>query len=251
MNVKNYFNILIFLVVVIFLLQFSSNQSNELFSTFNASLIIPDKHVDNMYELTKFMVEFFKRHDIYYWAIGGTLIGALRNCPPGPIKWDDDVDVAILSKERKKLINAMKTDKEFNEKVKFTLHDFGYQFGLKDDTFIYKEYYFDIFIYTKRMGKHGLKYYSIGTGYWDDFYYNSIDELYPVKPQPFWDFEINVPNNLSTVQRGYDSDVMKYGIVYNHHKNSGDIRDLRNGINSCDLVPMLSKNLLLKLKFTN
>ena len=239
------------LILLLFLLQFSSKQSIELFATSNEEELtcIPDEHVDNMYDITKFMVNFFKRHDIHYWAIGGTLIGALRNYPPGPIRWDDDVDVAILSSERKKLIRAMKTDKEFKKTIKFTLHDFGYQLGLKNDTCMYKDYYFDIFIYKKRMGKHGLKYYSVGTGYWDDFYYNSKSEFYPVKSHPFWDFKISVPNDLRTVQRGYDDDVLSFGLVENHTGGGKNIVNLYDNINSCSLVPMLSKNLMTKLKF--
>lgn len=56
-----------------------------------ALIHVPDEHIDNMYNLFKFMIQFFDRHDITYWAVCGTLIGALRNRPPGPVRWDDDI----------------------------------------------------------------------------------------------------------------------------------------------------------------
>ena len=210
---------------------------------------VPDQHVDNMYTLFKFMVEFFDRHDITYWAIGGTLIGALRNCPPGPIRWDDDLDVGILGRDKNKLVRAMKTDAEFKKRVEYKRVNFGYQFRLKGTASSYKDYYLDIFIFKKQMGPFGEKYY-IGEQdiCFADHHYNTLSEILPVKKQKFWDFMMSVPNDLTTVHRGYDEDVLKYGVVYNHAEKGSKL-DLTENVNSCNLIPTLSKKLIQKLQF--
>jgi hypothetical protein len=211
---------------------------------------IPDQHVDLVYELAKFMFEFLDRYDITYWAIGGTLIGTLRNHPPGPIRWDDDIDIGILDMDHEKLLDAMEYDDEFHNLVEMAPHDFGYQFRLKHDTFGYKEFYLDIFVYKKQMGKNGVKYYSGLDGpTWEDFYYNNINEILPVRKHRFWDFGIYVPRDLRTVHRGYGMNVIKFATVYNHADGDGSTSDLTLDINSCSLVPMLSKKLSRKLEF--
>lgn len=211
---------------------------------------IPDEHVDNIYTLSKFMFKFLDSYNITYWAIGGTLIGTLRNHPPGPIRWDDDVDIGMLDMDNEKLVYAMQFDDEFNEIVEFAPHDFGYQFRLKNDTVGYKDFYLDIFVYKKQMGKNGYKYYSGLDGpVWEDFYYNNVNEILPVKRHRFWDFWIYVPALLSTVHRGYGMNVIKYGEVYNHIDDNGVTSDLTSNLNSCNLVPMLSAKLLRKLEF--
>merc|ERR1719331_128234 len=49
-----------------------------------------------------------RRHNIRYWAIGGTLIGAVRNS--GWVPWDGDVDVAMLVKDFPRFRNAIRTE---------------------------------------------------------------------------------------------------------------------------------------------
>lgn len=56
--------------------------------------------VEKMSEVQKYMlnilkelVSIFDEHDIKYYMIGGTLLGAIRH--KGYIPWDDDIDLAI------------------------------------------------------------------------------------------------------------------------------------------------------------
>lgn len=101
---------------------------------------------------------FCKEHDLSYFMCGGTLIGAVRH--KGFIPWDDDIDVAMLSKDYDRLIEIMKT--ENNGRYKFLCHelfrnylypyakivdtktvinennrDFGYKLGVYIDVFPY------------------------------------------------------------------------------------------------------------------
>ena len=214
---------------------------------------IPESHVDNIYDLTRYMHKFFIKHDISYWLIGGSLIGALRNTPPGPIKWDDDVDVAILKSDEEKFKNALKSDKQFKKLVEWTPHMFGYQFKLAGKECGYKEYYYDVFIYEERDGKHGKKWYTgRGSDFFEDYYYNDIDEIFPLRECKFWGLNLFCPTNLDTVHRGYDCDVLKYAQKYNHTSGSAEKIDLTSqNINNGDTIPLLSKRLVKKLIFNN
>ncbi len=57
-------------------------------------------------EALKALVAFCKEHNLTYFAIGGTLLGAVRH--KGFIPWDDDVDVAMPRKDYDKLIALAK-----------------------------------------------------------------------------------------------------------------------------------------------
>ncbi len=213
------------------------------------SINTPDEFIDNLYDITKFMNNFFKKYDIPNWIICGSLIGALRNTPPGPLKWDDDVDVAIFKKDEAKLLHAMKTDEEFLANVEWTTHDFGYQLRIKGDNNDVKEYYYDIFLYEKRDGPHGVKWY---TEMFPQHYYNDINEILPLKECKFWDLILNCPNNLNTVHRGYEEEgknVLQYGMKYNHQISSNQLIDVWECINNGDTIPMLSTKLAKKLHF--
>ena len=61
--------------------------------------------------LLDILIEFdriCRKNGIDYWLEYGTLIGAARH--GGFIPWDDDLDVSILKKDRKKLVMALKKD---------------------------------------------------------------------------------------------------------------------------------------------
>lgn len=66
-------------------------------------------------DLMKKFDEVCKKHNINYFLIGGTLLGAARH--KGFIPWDDDMDVAMLAKDYYKLLEVAKD--EFNGKYFF------------------------------------------------------------------------------------------------------------------------------------
>ena len=109
-----------------------------------------------MLEILNIFHEICTRHNIDYWLDWGTLLGARRHA--GFIPWDDDLDVKILWKDRKRLISALekelpdhlklqtrKTDKKyykFHPKIRDTKSRL---YNRRSDVYEYNGIFFDIF----------------------------------------------------------------------------------------------------------
>lgn len=59
-------------------------------------------------EMFKWLTDFLEKNSISYYAVGGTLLGAIRH--KGFIPWDDDIDIALPRKDYLKFISLMGTD---------------------------------------------------------------------------------------------------------------------------------------------
>lgn len=59
-----------------------------------------------MVRMLKVFSDICREHDIKWWLCSGTLIGAARH--KGFIPWDDDIDVAMMKKDYRKLKKIMK-----------------------------------------------------------------------------------------------------------------------------------------------
>ena len=83
-------------------------------------------------------------HNIKFWLIGGTLLGAVRH--KGFIPWDDDIDIAMLRKDYEKLTEVMKNYDGF--KLKRYFHSPGpwqtVKFVLDDES---SPFWIDILLY--------------------------------------------------------------------------------------------------------
>ena len=65
---------------------------------------VSDEEAYRIYELMRKVDAVFTKHQITYWATGGTLIGAVRYA--GLMPWDDDLDLCIMEQDEEKLVRA-------------------------------------------------------------------------------------------------------------------------------------------------
>lgn len=74
-----------------------------LFASIEEKIIFtPQETVITLYQLMKDVDELFHNSDITYWALYGTLLGAVRH--KGLIPWDNDLDIGFFEHDIEKLI---------------------------------------------------------------------------------------------------------------------------------------------------
>lgn len=77
----------------------------ELRERFNPDGSLLRRQQNRMMELLLAFDGICKKHDIKYWLIGGTLLGAARH--QGFIPWDDDMDVQMLREDYLRLLDIL------------------------------------------------------------------------------------------------------------------------------------------------
>lgn len=111
-----------------------------------------------------------RKNDIPYWLDSGTLIGAVRH--GGFIPWDDDVDIAILHKDKKRFIEACRRDLPENYKLQYFGTDRSYTSNImkvRNESYPMKE--------VRHFGKHECPVNGKYRGYFVDVF----TEEYSVK----------------------------------------------------------------------
>lgn len=167
-------------------------------------------------EAFKKIVNEFHKHNIEYFAEGGTALGAIRHS--GFIPWDDDIDLAIMAPDHEK---AMKIIQSFHLPFNRTLKLDGtkayyineqkinsFQFHVKNMRIIGRfnripllnkisTSYFNYIIKNYTVNKSNaiaFLHYIDGRPAYRKFFFQNI--IFPTKYIKFNDFEIKVANNL-------------------------------------------------------
>lgn len=147
----------------------------------------------NLLEMLEFWIEFAKDNNIKYFAICGTLLGAIRN--NGIIPFDDDIDLGILLIDYFKIKRQI--DKIFKNKFYITRADVGFRIFMADkssgfiDIWVFDKYKNRI-IYACPFKNDTPTYYA--SVYLDREYFYTND-ITNIKYKMFEHLSIPVPSN--------------------------------------------------------
>ena len=210
-------SVLIFLTILILIVNtFNIQFIKEKFSSFNiemvdsvdvASLKKGQKKMTNMF---KFFDRICRENNIKYWAIGGTLIGAMRH--KGWIPWDGDLDIGMLrddyNKFRRIIYKIIPSNMVFEHEPqnktmsKLRLLDSHYIYStLKPPAFPRggdnnDGLQMDIFVFDT----NNSQIYGLDAVYGrPDVHRRSMGDVFPLKELMFEDFKIYVPNKYKEV----------------------------------------------------
>jgi hypothetical protein len=170
--------IIILLIIYLFyyIYQRSKNNAIQFIPCDYKHLILNKKQLKETSNLLLELYKFFDENNIDYFAIGGTLIGAVRN--GGLLPFDDDIDIGILSDDVDKIINYSDDNYYFEEIF------FGYKFKKRNsETFI------DVFIFEYKNNQ-----YQIIDDHWVEHSFKSYDEIFPLRTVQFSELQVKIPN---------------------------------------------------------
>lgn len=140
--------------------------------------------IKTLYQLFYDVHRILKVHNLSYWMVGGTFLGAVRH--EGIIPWDDDVDIGMDVRDRKKLMSLEKVFKKCG--IKLFKFFFGFKLFYTNSKKVTGEGYrfpnLDIFLmenvdnsYYQYVSKEARK-------LWPKEYYE-IEDLFPLKRYKF------------------------------------------------------------------
>ena len=152
--------------------------------------------------LLKDFQDICDKHNIEYWADGGTLLGAIRS--GGIIPHDDDIDVSMTSDAMSALKKAVKDNRHL--RVQMAHLPWGVH-TIKNKA--ESDVWIDLFEVTtaEKDGKSRVLYLkpyrqSTRPKFWHD-----VDELRPLKKVRFEDTHIMIPKSpIPYLERGYGAD---------------------------------------------
>jgi phosphorylcholine metabolism protein LicD len=191
-------------ILLVFVVSFSSYTQ---YLTVTGAVLNSGNNTLLLYQMMKDIDELFTKEQIEYWAIGGTLLGAVRHC--GIIPWDHepDLDIGIHRNQFDALLKLQpKLDKLGYILLPTSCNSFWQLFNKNTprnfpymDIFIFnnKDNY-DVFAYTIYYGRA----------------YLLRSEIYPIQRMKFGSYFINCPFNPHPYLNSYYKDWQTTGLLY-------------------------------------
>lgn len=200
------------------------------------NMFIDTTDAEHLYELMYIFDKIFRDMEITYFAIGGTLLGALRN--KGLIPWDSDLDIAILKEDIIKL-----TTTEF----KNTLRKYGIRIRRASTCYVGKRKNVSIDIFPFQKNKEDVYGFMFprAHNFWPKRVFNKHD-LFPLKKYDFGKIKIFGPKDPDNFFKGCGfGDYMNEGIIgLSCHKEK--YQRLINYLKRKNLHIITSKDILYK-----
>jgi histidinol-phosphate aminotransferase len=183
----------------------------------------PKNHIWNLKLLFKTFLDCVKNID--YWLDGGTLLGYYRN--NGIIPWDDDIDIAILNKDRDKFLDLKNTFLEKGLRLKLNRTKQYYQVDyIKDigeNPDVTNDLHIDIFLFD--LDDDSGLYINTDIRFQKNdvlrcnFKYE-LDDIFPLKTDILYDIlKVKIPHNYEKIiSTNMPRNVLKTAVIPNVDK---------------------------------
>ncbi|MFH1254766.1 MAG: GNAT family N-acetyltransferase [bacterium] len=188
--------VLIFNLFFCSLLFAKQTTSNETHKSKATPTITGKNKVLQLYQLMKDVHEVLISSNIEYWAIAGTLLGAVRH--NGLIPWDNDLDICINVKQNDDFCSLKPIFEQLGYYVKSSTDRIGHKIFFKNennDTLPYP--HMDVFVYQQENNKicYSWKSKSEFKIEFISTEFINTNELLPMKDYKFGIFSIKGPND--------------------------------------------------------
>jgi len=219
---------------------------------------ITEDHVTYLHELLKTVTDAFAANGIRYWLQNGSLIGAIRNRPPGILRWDDDIDIGVSNEDFSQVLSILDDLPSIECKPWADIYWDGRKCGLKshNKSIHGGKYNLDIwewrYVSLKENDEPNWYIYNSAQNkakftHW----YMTASEINETVSCNFWDLTLECPRgSKGYLQRSFGSNILQTAKLYSH---GGSIRDEpiyleRENVNDLEMyTPGLNKELMKKL----
>ena len=118
------FFIFILILVYLFIFKkswyiFLTSYMNNIGKSCNSIKATPKKVINDLYYIMKVFNEICNKNNIRYVIFSGTQLGAVRH--QAIIPWDDDLDVVVWEKDKKKLMKVLNQFHKYDIKTTYTI----------------------------------------------------------------------------------------------------------------------------------
>ena len=198
------------MIIILFISKYVKAHYTDRKSGLEFSPMVNDKEATKLVKGHEKLLENFrafnkicKKYGLKYWAIGGTLIGAIRH--QGWIPWDGDIDIAMVDTDYEKLREVadeeLPRDVWLQDKSRDPLHHKEHA-KIRDLNTCYYRWYgprpttfmngmcIDIFLY-KDEGDKLVAYPNINISSYDKVLDKKM--MYPLAEVPFEDLTVYIP----------------------------------------------------------